>query len=350
MNDTGHGKREIVLVISFKVKEIYAMLKGIYFVNLLTIKYLMKTTFVYLILCIAIFTSCKNEINHTEVTPISETAINESDSIKLEKYFQWYEKHERTGYKEYDTLTLQKIESEKDTIILNTFISEHPEILQNYEYEDNPSKKLLEHLHLIDINGDNKNDIVFQGYWEGEPQITQLFIQSNNGYRKIFTQYQYIHSLVFKDKKLTSFKMANPGCCADPQFVEHEYIVSYSDKFSVFKLNKSIGYYIGMEKPKHKFDSEKEFNITVNNAALRVDSYILDNVEHPMYGPGGNVISKYKKATKGKAIAYKTEGDKSWIYAIMPLKDGFSFYDFNEQKGIPSYTYGWILKSDTDLK
>lgn len=302
---------------------------------------------------LAFFTiSCKKENtkNVTTESQNSQNQIQENDSVKMHRYFLWQEKIEKTGYKEYDSLALEKIELPKDLTILNRFIDTHPDIETNYEFEDNPRERLFQHLHIIDINGDAKNDIIYQGYSGGEPQITQIFLNNDNEYEKVFTQYQNIHSLKFENNKLVSFKIANPGCCADPQFVEHQYSVTYNKEKPQFRLDKSVGFYIGMEKVKLKYDKPKDFTIVNHGSRLRVDTYILDNVEHPLYGPEGNVISDFQKGIKGKAIGYKNQDGITWINVLLPIDNAFTDYDYHNQKNIPSYTYGWILKSDTDLK
>ena len=53
----------------------------------------------------------------------------------------------------------------------------------------------------------------------------------------------------YSDNKLHSFTLINPGCCADPQFVEYYFSVEYNDDIPAFVLDKTIGYLSNTEKP-----------------------------------------------------------------------------------------------------
>lgn len=273
-----------------------------------------------------------------------------TDTDIIVKYFEWTNNIEYLKTPEYNQLVLSDYEKNRDTIYLQNFLKVYYDSVKLYDKFPYKPNDLVKYLYTIDINGDNLLDIFYQGPTGGEPNITQIYLNHKGSFRKVFKAYQNIVDMKFNKNRLISFKIYNPGCCADPQTVEYNYDVSYKNEELKFSLNNTVGFFYPTEKPKNTFSSVINFCVTSNHSKLRKECYFLDKVEHPVTGGEGNIIATYKKSATGKAIGFKKDGTTEWIYALMvtPKKiESCEFSTFMEQ---PTEIYGWILKTDTDLK
>jgi hypothetical protein len=163
----------------------------------------------------------------------------------------------------------------------------------------------------------------------------------------VFSGYQEVTEMNFKNNKLTSFKLINPGCCADPQIVEYNYSLVYNNETPIFNLKETIGYISSTEAPDKNNLTSIEFSIISEQASLRPEAYVL-HIEHPVWQTNSNAIGQYSKNSKGKVLYIKKESLNTWLYVLMetPLKIS-EWTTFTNQ---PTKVYGWLLKSDTDLK
>jgi len=272
------------------------------------------------------------------------------DSAKIENYFQWTNNIEYQKTYNFDSKVLSNNEKKRDTQFLTNFIENNYDIVKLYDEFPFSPAMLIDYLYAIDINGDNLLDIFYQGPTGGEPNITQIFLNKGEKFERIFKEYQDIIQMAFKNNKLTSLTLINPGCCADPQIVEYHYKVSYENSNPIFSLGKTIGYMSMTEQVETKYEKERKFKTLNNETKLRNDCYFFDNIEHPVYGGEGNVIITYKKGSTGKAIGYKKDTDREWIYVLMDSTNEMASCDFPTFLEHPTEIYGWILKTETDLK
>lgn len=306
------------------------------------------TNYLFAALSAWILCSCGPQKNQT----ISNNTEDETqtDSAKFEQYFQWTETVEYFNSYEYDSSVLQKIEKNRDTLMLLDFLTSNYNSVKLYEDFPYSPNDLVESIYAIDFNGDSLLDIIYQGPTGGENFITQFFLNNGDHYEKVFSGFQQITRADFDNNRLNSFTLINPGCCADPQFAEYYYSVEYFHNKPTFKLEKTIGYLSQTEKPKTQLTNSKDFTIKSNNAKLRSDCYKLDNVEHPYYGPNGNSLAIYKAGSKGRALGTKKDKNEEWIFVIMNSDSSIDSCDFPTFKEQATELKGWILKSDTDLK
>ena len=101
--------------------------------------------------------------------------------------------------------------------------------------------------------------------------ITEFFLHRGDHYEKIFSGDQFIDKIDFSDNRLDSFTSLNPGCCADPQFLEYYYSVKYlQDKIS-FTLTKTVGYIL-----QHR--SHRKFFQLPTNFLLSLQKRILEGL------------------------------------------------------------------------
>nr|WP_322623972.1 hypothetical protein [uncultured Flavobacterium sp.] len=296
-------------------------------------------------------TSCQKEKEHTPPTSITENSVNitEPDSIVLEKYWKWIEAktNESFSIKPTDTLALKRLEVNRNEELLDNFLTAS-DSLKSRLYDDYTPEKLKRHLYTFDFNGDSFEDVIYYGPSGGEGNTVHFFLNKQNGFKNLFTQSQTLQKPVVENGKLTGFTILNPGCCAEYEIVEYNYAVDYNKATPTFMLKNTIGYLDDYQKPEKMLSKEMPFTIKTAKASLRPECYIL-NIEHPIYGEAGNEIVAYDKGHKGKAIGTRKEDGKDWLYVQMePTKTKKGYTDvFHTQ---PTAVYGWIIKSDTDLK
>jgi hypothetical protein len=275
---------------------------------------------------------------------------SKTDTDKIVKYFEWTDKIEYLKSPEYNQSILSGFEKNRDTIFLRNFLSTYYDSVKLYDEFPYLPNDLVKYIYAIDLNGDNLLDIFYQGPTGGEQNITQIYLNHKGSFRKVFKGYQDIVDIKFNKNRLVSFKLYNPGCCADPQTVEYNYEITYKKDEPKFSLIKTVGYFYPTEKPKNSFNPVQDFSITVGKSKLRKECYFLDTVEHPITGGEGNIIATYKKNAIGKAIGFKKDGEIEWIYVLMVTPDKIEKCEFSTFLEHPTEIYGWILKTDTDLK
>jgi hypothetical protein len=286
----------------------------------------------------------------TAISFYSYGQIDKTSTDKIVKYFEWTGKIEYLKSPEYNRTTLADYERNRDTILLQNFIAMNYDSVKLYDEFPYQLQDLAKYLYTIDLNDDNLLDVFYQGPTGGELNITQIFLNQGFCYKKVFTGYQDIVQMEFNENKLVSFRLFNPGCCADPQIVEYNYEITYKRNEPNFSLNKSIGYLYLTEKAENTFNPVLEFAITVDKSNLRKECYPLDDVEHPVNGSRGNITATYKKGSKGMAIGFKKDQDTEWIYVLMEPTTKIEYCDFSIFMAQPTYIYGWVLKKDTNLK
>ncbi len=286
----------------------------------------------------------------TAISFCSHGQNSKADTEKIVKYFLWTGKIEYLKVPEYDRKILADYERNRDTLFLQDFIAMYYDSVKLYKEFPYHPRDLVRFLYAIDFNGDNLLDVIYQGPTGVEPDITQIFLNQGDCYKKIFTGYQDIVRMTFDKNRLVSFGLYNPGCCADPQIVEFNYEIAYKKTEPVFSLDESIGYLYLTEKAENLYDPVLEFAITVDKSNLRKECYFFDDVEHPVNGSRGNITATYRRGAKGKAIGFKIDQENEWIYVLMEPTSKIEQCDFSTFMAQPTHIYGWLLKKDTNLK
>jgi hypothetical protein len=202
-------------------------------------------------------------------------------------------------------------------------------------------------LHVVDINGDKLEDIIYSGSSGGEANVVKFFMQKEVGFELIFTAYQGIVRVDWKNGKITTIMSHDWGCCAEFRIINTVYEVSYRDKVPSFaKIYQSIEYEL-MKKPIEYFEEPIDFSTDYDAYNLRAFPEVNDTIpinadfnENRM----GNTIGILSKGTKGKA--YGSSIDETgciWWYVeinnIFEVKDNVLFMD---DLKYPTNVIGWI--------
>jgi hypothetical protein len=242
---------------------------------------------------------------------------------------------------------ISDIEENRDTSAIFNLLEQNIHKIFKYDISFS-ARDLVEYTYLIDLNNDGEKDIVYQGISGSEPFITVILMNRDDEFVNVFSQYQSIHNIIFKDKVLSEIEISNPGCCADPQVVYFYYKVDFKESHPEFTLYKTIGHLEPFEKPDRIYDKEKSVVIT-DQSLLRNQCF---EVKDPDISNGEfiNVLGTYKRGAKGQAIGEKKVKGVMWICVLMDESGEFNkgfFPTFAEQ---PTQMYGWIKKDQTNLQ
>jgi len=249
-----------------------------------------------------------------------------------------------------DTFSWKGI-GKRDDALIALFVKQAPVLLKSeYEFYGNayhPEKEFENECHVIDFNNDGVNDIIYTGSTGGEEREVAIFLNTKNGFQKVFKQAQYIKKLDFKDHKLYRLYIFDDGCCAAYNDFNRIYQVDYKDKTPQFTLiyltaNTHNAYF-----PKKYFNRPIYFEVLNNNYKMRDSAAVDDTTKNGMGGITflGNNIDTLSKGAKGRAIASQTDktGRVWWLVEIDSAyrKYGNLFYQPEGEK-YPTSKMGWI--------
>lgn len=166
--------------------------------------------------------SCKNETKNNKQVQNLNTSTIES--------FKFYTKKDRINWEKFET-KVSDVERKKWA----------KEIFKDFAYFGNidsinlNSNVLFEkHLHFIDINADNKLDVIFEGWSGAEGEAISIYINNSGRLKRFFYGTQYIENLNFStDGKLTTFTILDFGCCAEYLESKTKYLIGKNFKTSI---------------------------------------------------------------------------------------------------------------------
>lgn len=274
------------------------------------------------------------------------------DSMRIERYEEWRAEIKYIDANENDDSILASRTLRRDTFELRRFLEEYFDSTLKVEVWDmfEGSDELIAALYAIDLNGDGRRDIVYDGPTTGEPSVTQLYINTGNGYERVFIGQEHFTDLVFKENRLNEFTLRASGCCAEIWKLNHRYKVAYVSGRMTFALDHTIGSVDETEKPEQLVVNGPEFSVSSKDAKLSSDCYDLRGIERSDHFQFyGNLIATYKEGARGRVLGTKKLGAVHWVYVQMTpsSKTIMSHPVFAAQ---PTYMRGWMRSADTDLK
>jgi len=298
---------------------------------------------IFLILLLSKFTS-----GQQPHTPLSQKEFE--DSVACEIFYEWEKNIEYVDYDYVGQTPLSELETDRDSLHILQFIKGCDELMQIFKYYRGYPASMVNTVYAIDFNGDSQKDFLYYGPTGGTPLITKIFINMGSSYKEVFSGLQVITEYEFKDNRLASFRLYDPGCCLDAQILNYNYIVHYNKNKPSFIRIKTIGSHVRTQKPDSLTADSLSFTIMSDSAHLRMECYMLDETDCGPFHYSGTSIAKYGKGATGKLLGTRKEQGVDWVYVIMDVNPGKKncFYSaFTEQ---PTHIKGWMLKSDTDLK
>jgi hypothetical protein len=286
---------------------------------------LQKTT--YFIFIIIILLSCQKNSKKENDSSSESLTTNKASVIKNNFIVEKYEK-------EFDWSKIETEINDTEKSSLIDLLKAHFDYFLNSEfYKDDFAEKI----HFVDINNDNKIDVIFNGWSGGEPDIIRFFIQSENGFDKWFEILQNPLEIKITNNRIDEIIAIDNGCCDAYQVTISKYKVS--DKLNLISQTS----YIDWTDMNGITIEPTKFQI-INDTYFIRDSPKIDNeTENERFETKGNSIGEFLKGQKG--IAYKSSTDSTgrvwWLMESEPLDSLQNSYFYNESK-IKTSFIGWI--------
>src|SRR5690606_32571154 len=86
-------------------------------------------------------------------------------------------------------------------------------------------KTFIDNFQILELNGDNKPDILYQGWSGGEPDCVKIHFSNKDGFDAPVSFYQYLKDIKVEKGEIKSLTTVDPGCCAE--YVEQELTYSF---------------------------------------------------------------------------------------------------------------------------
>lgn len=226
-----------------------------------------------------------------------------------------------------------------DLVIADYFDDEFLEFL-----EMNARRDVHSYFYTLDLNNDDKLDLIYCGPSGGEPEKTVFFLRRNGRFVEVFTEYQFIESLLFINGVLHQVVLFDPGCCAEEvsQLKTFQFLY-YSDKFTHEVVLNQLTW--GNPQMSNLFKKPKRFRVKSNPYFLRSSPEINNDstdIDLRLYG---NILGKLKSGDEGTAIAWQKDNEnREWWYVYMDVGafvegSGYDYY-FTHYKKISAG--GWL--------
>lgn len=241
-----------------------------------------------------------------------------------------------------------KIEN-KNPALIKQFIELTPEEFPHYKLNEPymPTiRDLFNSLHVVDINGDGLDDIIFDGSNGSEAKEIAIFLNKGNSFKRIFTDYQGILRLEFENGVLNKIRIKDWGCCAAYVTTTKFYNVEYANGEFKFTQKMSFSYVDKTILPKAYWRNTKEVRILNDNYNLRFSPELDDKSEVYFEGTPtrGNTIGKVAINARAIALAESTDlTGRVWFFvAVYPEDKVKSTHFYYNPDEIKSYKCGWV--------
>ena len=213
-------------------------------------------------------------------------------------------------------------------------------------------KEFKRSFHFAELNGDGLPDLIYEGRSGGEANMVHFYLNRKYKMEWVFTDYQYLMDMQFRNNTLLSFVIFNQGCCAETVEFERHFAVD-----SLFHCRLTIQRAIlqGMKvsdrhygHPDGFFDRPVKFRILNPEYTLRYSPGIIDTLPDDVDfterdKKNGNIIARYPTGSRGFAWAYKkdTTGREWWLVEMEPavFLSYKMFYDYDDKL---THYYGWM--------
>lgn len=255
--------------------------------------------------------------------------------------------------KSFDWKTVEK----NNPKLLEDFINSTPDEFDYYKQEKKyyPNiNDLKNDLHVIDLNNDNLDDIVFDGYTGGEPREISFFINTGKLFEKIFSDLQGISKMEFNNNVLSKLIINDWGCCGEFVITQKEYDVFPNYGILLFELKRTLKYIDNTELPTEYWLKPKTIEVLNDKYNLRY-SPTIDKVTESFYSPKptyGNIIGNLSKGVEAIAIGESTdETGRIWFFvSVLPKYNISNSYFYDIPGSQKSYKCGWVSSRFVKIK
>lgn len=204
---------------------------------------------------------------------------------------------------------------------------------------------ILNDLHTTDLNGNGRNDIVFDGLSGGEPRRIAIYINEKDGFTKVFDDFQKILKLKFQDNKLSQIWIENRGCCGDPIVELKTYNVSYDNTLPRFEKVIQSRYFsdCSSKLPEKKFDKPKKIEVQNDSYNIRFAPEINNSSDYCWDQITGNIIGSLRKGQIGFSLGESIDDTgRIWWFSAFPPETEIEDCFFYQHGILEDWALGWI--------
>jgi hypothetical protein len=247
--------------------------------------------------------------------------------------------------------------SEKDQQKILNFLKTEKEKYFSYFNKDSiqygldfTTNGLIHSLHLIDLNKDGVDEIIFTGLSDEEGNRIDIFKKEKTSYTKIFSARQNLTEIIIEKDRLYLY-ISDPGCCAEYSTIQKIFKVDLNLSISSFQQTYQSQIINGTKLPDSLFKKAIRFKVTLDAYKVRFEPKFDDSTkmfydDMNEFKPSGNIIAKLPENTAGNALGYMTDpsGTKWWFVEIDEKAQLRNVkYDRTDQtKKYPTHIRGWI--------
>ena len=238
---------------------------------------------------------------------------------------------------------------QKNDILIRSFINTHKDIFTQFKQNDPYSptiQDLIKSLHLLDLDKDGNNEIIFDGPSGGEANEVMIFQKINQKYEIILTEIQNIDTIEWEANKPKIY-ISDWGCCAAYTGTEKIFTMTKAKngKIEFTKIYQALAFYPD-RKPDSLFTTPIRFKVNVDNYKLRFAPRFDDSTAQQWDEEGakstGNVIANLPVNSTGYAIGFKTDkSGRHWWYVEIDENSKLRNLKLYTDDKFPAKVIGW---------
>lgn len=216
-------------------------------------------------------------------------------------------------------------------------------LLSNYEQLKNNPYPEIEYIiknkdkyHLVDLDNDNEEELIYNGWNGGEGEMVVIYKLNQGKYdehQRFFGRIVDIKKTKFNRARLIVYDYA---CCAG--YVDHIETFDFNPSTNKFEIEKSTAKIDETSMPSVWIDPVR-FEIQNTPYNLRFSPEIITDLQKDSFDfnpiDGQNIIASYKFGDKGVAYAEATDSTgRVWWFVVMdsiPDEGESLFYDGNNE-------------------
>lgn len=251
---------------------------------------------------------------------------------------------------------LKRVTAGRASKKITEFLLRQKEDFQQYNTDSTanlPVEEIKRCLYPVDIDGDDKSDMIFSGSVRGEEPMVRIWLGRGDSFRLVFEDYQYISRLILTGGKLSELQTAEKGSGEEKDYLyfTNDYRIQWEKGDPLFVRGNRVVSYQHTEEPFHYLPHPAPFESVKDTMMLRASAARQDEPFIPALGSFGNIIAKYRNKARGLALAKKTfGGGNDWYFveiapSVMPSAS--ILYDIDR---LPTFIRGWVSGQAIELK
>ena len=206
----------------------------------------------------------------------------------------------------------------------------------------------LNEFHIVDVDNDGLNDIVYSGFCGTTGSVTSIYRFNGVSFEQLIKVIGVIHQVSkFDSNERFSFTLRNYACCGGFENVLEKYVLILENGKLKYQVQSRETYVDETEFPNFYFEKPIVFRSIIEKLQLRFSPIIDDTtyIARP-FDARGNEVTFYPKNSIGYAVAQKKDiTGKIWWFVKMNNKNILG-KEWTSKAGDnseePTFTLGWI--------